>query len=181
MAQEEFIPQIARGLFDVATERNTVAAYREDLKFLDWIFKHNQEIVDFLNSPFNSYKSKCKAMENLVGDLMIPGMMTFLKVLIHDSLIPYFSLIREEYNKLANDDACIAEGIVYTPYELDSNTIIRLEREFRRKLDKNIVLKQVIDKDIIAGIKVLLDGTLYEYSIQNRLEEVKKNLLKEES
>lgn len=181
MEGNQFIAQIAQGLFEVAQERNTAATYREDLKFFDWILRNDKSLVDFLNSPFNSYKDKCQTVENLFGDLFVPGIMTFLKIIIRDSLISSFSSIREEFNKLADEQANIAEGTVLTPFHLDSTTITRLERAFRRKIGKNVILNQVIDKSLVAGLKVILDGTSYEYSIGSKLDNIRKVLQVQES
>lgn len=176
MEDNQLIAQIAQGLFEVAQERNTAATYREDLKFFDWVLSHDKNLGEFLNSPFNSYEDKCKAIDNIFGDLLVPGVMTFIKILIHDSMIPSFSSIREEFNKLADEQASISEGTVFTPFLLDSTTITRLERAFRRKIGRNVVLRQIIDKSLLAGIKVILDGTAYEYSVGSQLDTIRKTL-----
>lgn len=176
MADWQVITQIAEGLLEVAKERDNVAVYREDLKFFDWVTKHNKDLVSFLDSPLTPYKEKSAVIDSMFKDLLVPDVLVFIKMLMRDSLISDFSDIRAEYNKLSDEKANIAEGIVYTPYKLDNTTIRNLERAFREKINKNVILKQSEDKNLVAGIKVVLDGTSYELSVGSKLETIKENL-----
>lgn len=181
MADQHVNSQIAEGLFEVAQERDNAAVYREDLKFVDWVLSHNKELVNFLNSPFISYNDKCKALDDFFTDLLVPGVLVFVKMLVRDSIISSFSEIRAEYNKLSDEQANIAEGVIYTAFELDSMSIRRLERAFRRKINKNVVLRQVIDKNLLVGLKVVLDGTSYEFSVESQLDNIRENLMEKKS
>lgn len=181
MADQEVIAKIAQGIYSVAKDRNTAVVYREDLKFFDWILTHNKDLMDFLKNPLVAYVDKCKALDNLFKDLIIPDVLLLIKLIVRDNEIASFSDIRAEYNKLSDEKANIAEGIIYTPYKLDNNTVLRLERAFRNKLGKTIILKQIEDKDLIAGIKIVLDGTSYELSIESKLNSIRDNLTEKES
>ena len=163
MADQHVNSQIAEGLFEVAQERDNAAVYREDLKFVDWVLSHNKALDDFFT------------------DLLVPGVLVFVKMLVRDSIISSFSEIRAEYNKLSDEQANIAEGVIYTAFELDSMSIRRLERAFRRKINKNVVLRQVIDKNLLAGLKVVLDGTSYEFSVESQLDNIRENLMEKKS
>lgn len=176
MADPKLTARIAEGLFEVSRERNATAAYREDLKFFDWILSKDGDLVAFLSSPFQSYEEKVAVVVDLFGDLLLPGVMTFVKLLIRDGEIPLFSAVKKDFDKLADERINIAEGILYTPYELDVPTLTRLERALRRRIGKNVALRQIIDKSLIAGVRVLLDGTSYELSIENRLSNIQKSL-----
>lgn len=176
MADHEVIAKIAQGIYAIAQERNTAAVYREDLKFFDWILRHNKELMDFLDNPMVAYANKCKALDNLFKDLIIPDVLLVIKLIVKDNAISSFSDIRAEFNKLSDEKTNIAEGIVYTPYKLDGNTMLRLERALRNKIGKTVILKQIEDKDMIAGVKIVLDGTSYELSIASKLDSIKDEL-----
>ncbi|HBS10469.1 MAG TPA: hypothetical protein DEA28_01890, partial [Firmicutes bacterium] len=64
-----------------------------------------------------------------------------------------------------------------TPFELSDNQIKSLELSFSNKLKKTIKFKQKIEKNLIAGIKIILDDTVYEYTINSKLEEAKQNII----
>lgn len=176
MVEKELLTHIAEGLHQVATDSNVQGMYREDLKFFDWILANTPDLGKFLDSPFVTYKDKCASLDRLFRNLLVPEVMAFVKILVRDRMIAYFSAIRHEYDRLADEQANILEGTVFSPFPLSDATTRRLERVFSRKLGKKISLKTVIDRSLIAGIKVLLGGTIYEYSVDTMLDDIKRGL-----
>lgn len=176
MISQETITRIADGLRQAAQIYGVEGIYREDLKFFQWCADREQGLYDFLDSPFIEYKEKCKVLDNLFGDLLIPEILSFVKILTKDKIISYFPRIRSEYNRLADEDANILEGQILTPFTIDQNRLRQIERAFSRKTGKKVILKQIEDKSLIAGLKVILDGTSYEYSIGTVLDSAKEAL-----
>lgn len=176
MVDEEILAKIALGLYEVAKTNKVEGVYREDLKFFAWVIEKDPKLAEFLNSPFSDYAAKCKVMDGLLGDLLVPEVMAFAKILVRDRLIPYLDRIRQEYNRLADEEANIVEGVIYSPFDLETGTVNTIERIFGRKTGKKVILKQYIDKTLLGGVKVLIDGVVYEYSIGSQLAAVQKKL-----
>lgn len=180
MIEKEILTRIADGLRQIGRANKVSGIYREDLKFFEWICKQNTDLISFLNSPSVDYPKKCQAMDELFKDLLVPEVMSFLKILIRDHMIDYLPQIREEYNRLADEDANIAEGQLFTPFVLPTSQVRKLERAFSNRIGRRVILTQIPDKKLIAGIRVILLDTEYEYSINTVLEGIKKNILSKE-
>ena len=96
--------------------------------------------------------------------------------MITRELIGDIERIRKIFNRLADKDLNVIEGKIYTPFELTETQINKICNAFSKKLNREVILKQRSDESLIAGIKVLLDGTVYEYSINSELDSLRDKL-----
>lgn len=178
MTKDALLSKVAEGFYRSAVEHKAVPAYREDLKFFVWNLEVNDSYFKFLKSPFVDYKEKCASLDNIFGKVFIPEMLAFIKILITKELISDISKIRKIFNRLADKDANIIEGKIYTPFKLTNDQIFKISEAFSKKLNKKVLLSERRDESLIGGVKVVLDGIVYEYSVSSKLENVRNNLIK---
>lgn len=171
------VNKISEGLFESALSNKLVSQFKEDLKFIVFTLKNNNELFTFLTSPFIEYKEKLKTVNQVFNSTLENDMLSFLNLLIEKNLLSYIEVIKTQFEKLSNEHENIIEGTIYTPFELSDNQIKSLELSFSNKLKKTIKFKQKIEKNLIAGIKIILDDTVYEYTINSKLEEAKQNII----
>lgn len=178
MNKDSLLVKITEGLYANAQEKHSVVLYRENLKFFGWVLKKNPNLFAFLNSPFNSAKDKEETINNIFSDVIVSEVLLFIKMLINNKILANLDEVRKIYDDLLNKDENILEAKVYTPFRLTDKQLTALKAAFHKKTNKQIVFKQYIDESLIAGLKIIIDDTLYEYSIDSQLESIKKNLIK---
>lgn len=178
MNNDALISKMAEGFYQNAVENKLVTLYQEDLKFLTWNLKKNPDFLMLLTSPFVDDKEKNKALDNTFGELLAPEVIIFTKMLIKNKIIKQIDEVYEIFNTLAYRDQNVLEGVIYSPFPLDESQIKKMEDAFEKLLDKKCVFEVSIDKSLIVGLKVLIDGTMYELNASSRLEDMKQNLLK---
>lgn len=178
MNNDSLISKMAEGFYQNAIENKLVTLYREDLKFLTRNLKKNPDFLMLLTSPFVDDKEKYKALDDTFGELLAPEILIFSKMLIKNKIIKQIDEVYEIFNTLAYRDQNVLEGVIYSPFPLDESQIKKMEEVFENKLGKKCVFEVSIDKSLIVGLKVLIDGTMYELNASSRLEDMKQNLLK---
>ena len=178
MNNDSLISKMAEGFYQNAIENKLVTLYREDLKFLTRNLKNNPDFLMLLTSPFVDDKEKYKALDDTFGELLAPEILIFSKMLIKNKIIKQIDEVYEIFNTLAYRDQNVLEGVIYSPFPLDESQIKKMEDAFENKLGKKCVFEVSIDKSLIVGLKVLIDGTMYELNASSRLEDMKQNLLK---
>lgn len=178
MNNDALISKMAEGFYQNAVENKLVTLYQEDLKFLTWNLKKNPDFLMLLTSPFVDDKEKNKALDDTFGELLAPEVIIFTKMLIKNKIIKQIDEVYEIFNTLAYRDQNVLEGVIYSPFPLDESQIKKMEDAFEKLLDKKCVFEVSIDKSLIVGLKVLIDGTMYELNASSRLEDMKQNLLK---
>ena len=72
----------------------------------------------------------------------------------------------------------IEEGMIYTPYELTDQQIQDIEKAISQKENKKVTLKVSIDPSLLGGIKVQIANRIYDGTIKNKVEMLKKELLR---
>ena len=54
-----------------------------------------------------------------------------------------------------------------------------IEKAVGSKMGRTVELQQKLDEDLILGIKVVIDGKVFDGSMKNRVENLRTSLLKE--
>ncbi len=167
----------AQAYFSLAKEKNKIEVFHKDLNLISGVFKKNDEIIKFLSSPMVMKKDKDQLLENAFKKEVDIATLGFLQVLIKKKAIAYFDEMFKHFEHLYHEDQGILEGRVYTPFELSEATLHKLEEAFSEKYQKKVVFRVLIDKKVIAGMRVYIDDTLYDYSIDNKLNQVRNKLI----
>lgn len=165
----------AQAIYSLSKEENKVDEVYKDLTFVNDVLSSNKDSLLFLASPTIDYDKKNELLKKHFSNID-RNVFAFLTIVIKKHQIKYFSYIVDNYLKLSNIDKNILQGLLYTPFELDKDTISRLNEVFSKKYNKQVILKMIIDKKLIGGLKVLINDTLYDYSIENKIEVIKNNL-----
>lgn len=167
----------AQAYFSLGKEKNKVEVFHEDINLIYGVFQKNKEATKFLSSPMVMKKDKDQLVDNAFKDKVDIASLGFLQVLIKKKAIAYFEEVYKHFEHLYHENQGILEGRVYTPFELSEDTLHKLEEVFSKKYQKKVVFRVLIDKKVIAGMKIYIDDTLYDYSIDNKLNQVRNKLI----
>lgn len=174
--QRDILISYSEALFELSLEENKTEKVTKDFLILRDLFDKNPKFLQLFDSPFISIESKYQIIEEDFKDFD-KILINFLKIITHDGLIKYIHTLYREYKHLYNHKFNILEGIIYTPYNLDDKEISKICNVFEKKLNSKVVFKVIIDERIIAGIKVLVNDTIYDYTLNTKLDEIKSNLM----
>ncbi len=166
----------AQAYFSLGKEKDKVEVFNKDMAFLCDLFHQTEGLVKFLSSPMIMKKEKEELLEKMVKndvDIMTYG---FIQVLIRKKAISYFDEIKKAFDHLYHEEKGILEGRIYTPFELSTETLERLEKVFTEKYRKKVTFRTLIDKSVIGGMRIYVQDTLYDYSIDTKLNQIKQKL-----
>jgi F-type H+-transporting ATPase subunit delta len=80
---------------------------------------------------------------------------------------------------LANEANQISEGLVYSARKLSPKDLKTLEATFTKKLGHQVILKNTVQSSLLGGVKVFLEGKVYDGSLLAKLLGLEKQLLNE--
>ena len=92
----------------------------------------------------------------------------FLYVVIDNNRFQYLDEIFKEFKKLYDLKNNMTTCDVYTSNKLDNKEKQSIIKYLEKELNKKVVLNEIIDKNI-AGIKIIADGKTIDYSLENRI------------
>ena len=178
---EEFVDDVvnyAESLFDLAKEENKVTQYLDDIKLVGEVLDSDPQIVQFFNHVLIENDKKIQLLDQSFKGNVDQYVLNFLKLLVQSRRIRYIDDIVKSYINLSNQYLGIEEGMIYTPYELTDQQIQDIEKAISQKENKKVTLKVSIDPSLLGGIKVQIANRIYDGTIKNKVEMLKKELLR---
>ncbi len=166
----------AKALFSLTKKEdlpNVNLALDEVKKQMD----ENKDFSLFLLSYEVSTLQKQKVLNNVFSLFNLPHFVSFLCVLASYHGFDTFKKIIDDFHSLSDAELGIKRGIVYTRFPLSKSDLEKLEAAFETKEKKTIKLKNIIDFNVIGGLKVSLDGEVYDYTIANKLNKLRTSLI----
>lgn len=168
----------AESLFDLAKEENQVTQYLDDIKLVGEVLDSDPQIVKFFNHVLIENDKKIQLLDQSFKGNVDQYVLNFLKLLVQSRRIRYIDDIVKSYINLSNQYLGIKEGMIYTPYELTDQQIQDIEKAISQKENKKVTLKVSIDPSLLGGIKVQIANRIYDGTIKNKVEMLKKELLR---
>ena len=168
----------AESLFDLAKEENKVTQYLDDIKLVGEVLDSDPQIVQFFNHVLIENEKKIQLLDQSFKGNVDQYVLNFLKLLVQSRRIRYIDDIIKSYINLSNQYLGIEEGTIYTPYKLTDQQIQDIEKAISQKENKKVTLKVSIDPSLLGGIKVQIANRIYDGTIKNKVEMLKKELLR---
>ena len=168
----------AESLFHLAKEENKVTQYLDDIILVGEVLDSDPQIVQFFNHVLIENDKKIQLLDQSFKGNVDQYVLNFLKLLVQSRRIRYIDDIVKSYINLSNQYLGIEEGMIYTPYELTDQQIQDIEKAISQKENKKVTLKVSIDPSLLGGIKVQIANRIYDGTIKNKVEMLKKELLR---
>ncbi|MGN1182010.1 MAG: F0F1 ATP synthase subunit delta [Faecalibacillus sp.] len=168
----------AESLFDLAIEENKVNQYLQDIKLVNEVLESDRKIVQFFSHVLIDNNVKYQLIDKAFQDNVDKYVLNFLKLLVQSRRIRYIDDIVKCYIDLSNQYLGIEQGTIYTPFELSNQQIKDIEKAISKKENKKVTLDVKIDPSLVGGVKVQINHRVYDGTIKNKVEMLKKELLR---
>mgnify|MGYP004459463967 FL=1 len=176
--KDEVFVNYAAALFSLAKDEKKVATYRKEIKEVEKILTGDPMFLECFSSYKVSHEDIYHLLDEAFKGLESPSLLPFLKLLVSKHLISSISEISEAFYGMCNEYLGIKEGLIYSTSRLTEEEISRLEKTLEDKLSCKVSLKNKIDHNLIGGVRIVLDGKIYDGSVENKIETLRKKLLK---
>ncbi len=180
MISQSIAKRYAKGLFAVGEKNGKYRDYLGEIERVLKVFGKEQRIGKALMLPILEMEKR----KELLGDIMkafdisLP-LANMFRMLLEKNRMGYIPMIKDVYKELVDEKEGRVRGTLCTAYPLDENAKSRIEAEFKKRLNKEVVLEVIEDKNLIGGVKVMVKGTIIDGSVKRQLEILKENILKE--
>ena len=167
-------------LFNFAFQKNEINNCKTELDYIKNIFQQNEKIFDILKSEFLTLEDKFKIIEEVFNNFS-QYIKNFLKILIKKKIIDFFPYSFNFFSYLCDRNNLLINGTIFSTYKLEEKKMLLIEKIIKNKIKrfKYIKLKNKIDKSLLGGIKIIIDDKIYDYSIINNINLLKKSIISE--
>jgi len=172
---EELARVYARSLFEVAQERGKLDELREQLVQFADALNDNRDLAVFFFSPYFSTAEKRESLGGLL-DGADESLVNFLGVLIENHRMPVIFRIRQEFQRLWDEENKMLPVEITSAIELDQATTESLGKTIGERAGRKVTLAARVDPDILGGIVVRVGNSILDASIRNRLEQLRRHV-----
>jgi len=172
---DELAQVYGRALLEIAREHGRLDELREQLAQFADALDAQRELAVFFFSPYFSTQEKLDALAGLL-DGADEVFTNFLGLLIENHRMPVIFRIRQEFERLYDEENRTLPVEITSAIELDQATTESLGRKIGERAGRNVTLAARVDPDILGGIVVRVGNSILDASIRNRLEQLRRHV-----
>ena len=178
MYKDIIIENWANSLMAVAEEQNKIDKYLKNIVDVLKIVKSEPNFVSFYSNTRLSKHERKKMLTEVFNQKIEKDLLIFFKLMIDKSRFYLFIPIMKKIRKGFNNNKNVLYGKIYSVIKLNDTQIKKIEGIISKKLyNKEIHLINILDKDLIGGLKVEIRKHVYDSSLSNKLNILKKQIV----
>ena len=165
-----------QSLYDLAAEENLTDEILGEMEVVKGIFNENPDYITLLSEPSVPKNERLQLVDQAFDVSLQPYLLNFIKILIEKGLLREFSACQKRFRKSYNEEHGIADAVVTTAIALDERELGLLKDKLEKISGKKILLKQKTDPDVLGGVRVDLEGQLFDGTVKGRLSELRRRV-----
>lgn len=170
----EISREYASALFELAKETNSEKEFFDSLKLISETLMENPEYIDVLASPCIPQKERTDSIAEAFGDFVPKYVLSFMQLLCKNGRIREFEECFSEYEKMylyfsRETTAYVTSAIPLTDEEKE-----RIHKKLENLSGRLVTAEYSVDKSLLGGAVVKIDGKIYDGSLKHQLNELKE-------
>jgi F-type H+-transporting ATPase subunit delta len=175
MSVQRIASRYAKSLLDLAVEQGKLETLAKDIEVFRSLAA-NRDFYLLLKSPIIKGDKKMQILKAVFEGKLDPMMMAFLDILVRKGREGYLPEIAgaftEQYKRLKK----ISNVKLTTAAPLSEEALAQILKKLRDSgaTDEQVELTIVVDPSLIGGFIIELEDKLYDTSVSNKLENLKR-------
>lgn len=163
----------AEAAYKIAVESNATSLWADNLMILSEVIK-DAEVKAIIASP-RVDDSKSLSFLNSFLEKDDASFSNFLSIMISNKKVYFLDEVYRLFNDMLLNDQEITIAEVETAFALTESQKENLSNTLMKQHEQKVQIKEIINQDLLAGIKISVNNEVTDYSIRNKL-----NLMKEQ-
>lgn len=161
-------------LFMLACEEKAEAEYAAALKKVSLLFEEEEDYLQMLSCPAIPMEQRLNTIEAAFAQAVPENLLFYLLLLCEKGRIDCFAESVKEFNALLDASRHIANARITSALPLTDEEKQRLEAKLEAVYKGRINARYFIDRELLGGITVEVDGEIMDGSLRHRLREIKE-------
>jgi F-type H+-transporting ATPase subunit delta len=178
MSVQRIAGRYAKSLLDLAREENKLDRVLEDVKSFQSASK-NRDFYLLLKSPIVNARKKLSILDALFLGKYDEMTMAFLRILVNKGREPYLPEVAEEFITQYKKIKHITTVKVTTAQPMTAAALKALEAKLMASdtTATSVEIETAVNPELIGGFVLEMDDKIYDASVAQKLEDVKRSLL----
>ena len=166
-------------LFELAVEENKTEIMLEEINGMKQVFFENPEYLKFLNHPRISGEEKVKTTESIFEGRIEKELIGFLNIIITKGRTENLPEILDYFLDRVKEFKGIGVAHVTTPFELKEEKKEAICKKLLATTNyKEMEMHYSVDEKLLGGMQIRIGDRVIDSSIQTKLNQLQKDLLK---
>ena len=179
MANLRIANRYAKAFMTAAEELDVLKQVNNDFLVLRRVIQDSREFQLFLKSPVIKKEKKHAVFTATFESFFQPLTMRFFSLLIEKEREDVLPHVIEAFFKLQDEVLGIVHARVKTATELSPQQTEELKQRFEVFSKKKVIIEQSIDKQLIGGFVARIGDTVFDGSVKQQLEFLRKRFTDE--
>jgi F-type H+-transporting ATPase subunit delta len=177
MSSRKVAIKYAQTLLETSIEKDSLDAIANDVNLALTALRQNPNFIRMLKSPIVKLVDKQTILDKVFQSRVSAEFYAFINFLILKGREAILDEILECFEILKNEQLGIAKVELTTSVEVDEVQLQKIKITLEKLLSKTVVFSKKIDASIIGGFVAKVDDKIYDASVKNQLELMKKQLV----
>ena len=168
----------AEALFGLGQASGKLQVFQSNAEDFLALLERSKDLKVSLSHPNIRRKQRLQIINALLAESSYDATFSnFVRLVVERGRANYFPRIVHEYMILRDDADGRLRGVVYSATALSADQRKRLYDRVKSKLGHDVVLKERIDASLIGGIRLEVNGRVYDGSVKHHLEQMQTMLI----
>lgn len=163
-------------LYDLAAEEGLETRILGELDEVQQLLKQNPDYLRLLSTPSIPKKERCGLLDEALRGQVHLYVLNFLKILCEKGTLRELSGCARAYRIRYNQAHGILEATAISAVPLTEQQRASLHAKLESLTSKTIDLKTKVDAKVLGGIRLDIEGTELDGTVQNRLASLRRDI-----
>ena len=163
-------------LYDLAAEEGLETRILGELEQAAQLLKANPDYLRLLSTPSIPKKERCGLLDEALRGQVHLYVLNFLKILCEKGTLRELSGCARAYRLRYNQAHGILEATAISAVPMTAQQTQALHAKLEKLTGKTIDLKTKVDPGVLGGIRLDMEGTELDGTVQNRLAALRRDI-----
>ena len=163
-------------LYDLAAEEGLETRILGELDEVQQLLKQNPDYLRLLSTPSIPKKERCGLLDEALRGQVHLYVLNFLKILCEKGTLRELSGCARAYRLRYNQAHGILEATATSAVPMTAQQTQALHAKLEKLTGKTIDLKTKVDPGVLGGIRLDMEGTELDGTVQNRLAALRRDI-----
>ncbi len=169
--------QYASAIYQVSSANGKVEMVLSQMEQLENLLQQSSEMSLFWKHPQIQSNKKLQAVQEVLNMTFLPETTRFLLMILDKGRSQLLDEVLEQFRVLQREEQGVLVVRVSTAQALDVEQEQHLIEKLRKEHEKEIVLEKIILPELIGGVRIQVEDTVYDSTIRRRLDKMREVLL----
>ena len=161
----------------LVTNFDEFGSIKNALTVLVSVIKKDSTVNAFVRSKSTNVDKKISVFQSALGEVFDHRLLDIVTIMLENDDIGVLEDVTNRFLSIIKNRLNIAHVEVVSSFDMDEEYQSNLLKQLKEATNKEIDFNFSVDKDLIGGLKIKIDDTLFDSTLKTKLENAKLKLI----